>query len=176
MADTRLYRENITFYLAFEEAFADKENITAAEMAAGITAGLVFNLTCALDESGTTFDLGEPDTDDSLSFCQSAGSVSPTFDNPEIVYQAFRSSNPTEVNTANTAFDLLAFPDVEYIAILRVGGAPDEAVAIGDRLRPVSVSTDYPVDVIDAGENIRLQQNFLPAGWVAEEYPFTVAA
>lgn len=176
MVATRLYREHVTFYLAFEEAFADKENITAADMNDGVTAGLVFELTCALDESGTTFDLGESDTDDSLSFCQSAGSVSPTFQNPEVVYQAFRSSNPLDANTATTAFNLLAFPDVEYIAIVRIGGEPNAPVAIDDRLRAVSVTTDYPVDVIDAGENIRIQNNFLNAGWISADYPQIVAA
>lgn len=176
MVDARLTRESVSFYLAFEEAFADRENITADEMNDGITAGLVFAVTCALSEDGTTFDLGESDTDDSLSFCEAAGSVTPTLQNPEVVYEAFRSDDHTDTNTANTTFDLIAHPDVEYIAIVRVGEDPADAVAIGDRLRSVAVTTDFPVDVYGTGENIRVQQNFLNAGWVAEDYPFTVAA
>jgi hypothetical protein len=176
VADEVLFRENVTFYLAFEEAFADIDAIEADEINDGITAGLVFNVTCALNEDGTTFDLGESDSDDSLSFCQAAGSVSPTFQNPEIIYEAFRSFDPTDINTANTTFGLLAFPDVEYVAIVRVGGAPDADVAVGDRLRAVTVKTDYPVDVYGENENIRLTQNFLNAGWVVLPYPYEVAA
>lgn len=175
MVDSALFREHVTFYLAFAEAFADIEDIQASEMNDGINAGLVFNITCALNEDGTTFDIGESDTDDSLSFCQSASAVSPTTKNPEVVYQAFRSKNPTDTNTANTAFGLLAFPDVEYIAIVRVGESPDETVQPGDRLRAVSVMTDYPVDDFGENQNISLTQNFLNAGWVSEDYPQIVA-
>lgn len=175
MSNTTLFREHVTFYLSFAEAFQNIEEITDDEMNDGITAGLVFNITCALNEDGTTHDIGESDTDDSLSFCQSASAVSPTTKNPEIVYQAFRSKDPTDVNTANTAFGLLAFPDVEYIAIVRVGQSPDETVRPGDRLRPVSVMTDYPVDDFGENQNISLTQNFLNAGWVSEDYPQIVA-
>lgn len=164
MADTRLYRENITFWLALPEAFADWENPTAAEMA---NDNLVFNITCSLNEDGTSFDLGDSDTDDSLTFCQRAGAVSPTYYNPEIVYEAERSSDPLAVNVANLAFGLMAFPDIEYFAIMRVGKDSDEVVAIGDRLKSARVKTDLPVDVSGSGENIRIQNSFLNAGDVA---------
>ena len=160
MSDTRLYRENIFLGLAFVEAFADWQAPTAAEL----NGALVEDLTCALNEDGTTFDLGDSDTDDSLSFCQVAGAVSPTFMNPEVVYEAFRSKDATDDNVANTAFGLLAFPDVEYFAILRVGKDSDVAFAVGDRVSLVRVSTDYPVDVAGAGENIRLSNTLLSKG------------
>ena len=166
MADTRLYRENITLALAFPEAFADWEAPTAAEL----NGVLVKNITCALNEDGTTFDLGDSDTDDTITFCQSAGSVSPTFYNPEIVYEAERSLNPTASNTANTAFGLLAFPDTEYFAILRVGKDSDVAFAAGDRVSLVRVSTDLPVDVAGSGENIRLSSALLNKGDVNWNY------
>lgn len=175
MVNAALFREHVSFYLAFAEAFANREDIQAAEMNDGITNGLVFNVTCALNEDGTTFGLGESDTDDSLSFCQAAGAVSPTTQNPEIVYQAFRSTDPVAVNQANTAFGLLAFPDVEYIAIVRVGESPDETVQAGDRLRAVTVATDYPVDDFGENSNVSLTQNFLNAGWVSALYPQIVA-
>lgn len=170
MADTRLYRENVTLALAFPEAFADWEAPTAAEL----NSALVYNITCALNEDGTTFDLGDSDTDDTITFCQAAGSVSPTFYNPEVVYEAERSTLPTATNQANTAFGLLAFPDVEYFAILRVGKDSDVAFAVGDRVSLVRAATDLPVDVAGNGENVRLQQNFLNKGDV--NWGFEVAA
>ena len=166
MTNTRLYRENVTIALALPEAFSDWETPTAAEL----NGALVYDITCALNEDGTTFDLGDSDTDDSLSFCQAAGSVSPTFYNPSVALEAFRSFDPTGSNTANTAFGLLAFPDVEYFAVLRVNGAPDANFAVGDRVSVVRVKTDYPVDVAGAGENIRISNAMLPQGDVNWNY------
>ena len=166
MTNTRLYRENVTFALALPEAFADWEAPTAAEL----NGALVYNITCALNEGGTSFDLGDSDTDDSLSFCQAAGAVSPTYYNPAVAFEAFRSEDPTDDNTANTAFGLMAFPDVEYLAILRVNGAPDAVFAVGERVSLVRVKTDNPVDVIAAGENIRISNAFLSQGDVNWNY------
>lgn len=166
MTNTRLYRENVTFALALPEAFADWEAPTAAEL----NGTLVYNITCALNEDGTSFDLGDSDTDDSLSFCQAAGAVSPTYYNPSVTFEAFRSEDPTDDNTANTAFGLMAFPDVEYFAILRVNGAPDASFAVGDRVSIVRVKTDNPADVIAAGENIRISNAFLAQGDVNWNY------
>ena len=64
MANTRLYRANVTFCLAHPEAFANRTAPTAAEL----NGALVKNITCALNEDGTTFTLGDSDTDDSLTF------------------------------------------------------------------------------------------------------------
>jgi len=166
MTNTRLYRENVTFALAFPQAFANWETPTAAEL----NGALVYNITCALNEDGTTFDLGDSDTDTSLSFCQAAGAVSPTYYNPSVTFEAFRSEDPTDDNTANTAFGLMAFPDIEYLAILRVNGAPDDNFAVGDRVSLVRVKTDNPADVIAAGENIRISNAFLAQGDVNWNY------
>lgn len=166
MTNTRLYRENVTFALALPEAFADWEAPTAAEL----NGSLVYNITCALNEDGTSFDLGDSDTDTSLSFCQAAGAVSPTYYNPSVTFEAFRSEDPTDDNTANTTFGLMAFPDVEYFAILRVNGAPDADFAINDRVSLVRVKTDNPSDVIAAGENIRISNAFLAQGDVNWNY------
>lgn len=170
MADTRLYREAVTLAVAFPEAFDDWEAPTAAEL----NGALVYNITCALNEDGTTFDLGDSDTDDTLTFCQSAGSVNPTFYNAEIVFEAERSENPTASNQANEAFGLLAFADIGYFAIKRIGPESDVAFAIGDRVSLVRVSTDLPADIAGQGENARLGQNFLFKGDV--NWGFEVAA
>lgn len=166
MSDVRLYRENIFLGLAMPEAFANWQAPTAAEL----NGPLVYGITCALNEDGTTFNLADSDTDDTITFCQTAGSVTPTRQNAEVVYEAERSENPTASNQANTAFGLLAFPDIEYFAILRVGKDSDVAFAVGDRVSLVRVATDYPVDVVGNNENVRLSNTFLQKGDINWNY------
>lgn len=166
MANVRLYRENITFLLALPEAFADRTAPTAAEL----NGPLVYNITCALNEDGTEFTLGDSDTDDSLTFCSKAGVSTPTFYNPTVVFEAFRDADTAAAGEFNEAFDLLAWPDVEYIAILRVGERSDTAFAAGDRVKMVGVKTDYGIDVVGNGENVRISQSFLDNDFVNWNY------
>jgi hypothetical protein len=167
MATTRLYRENITFLLAHPEAFADATAPTAAELNG---TDLVFNITCALNEDGTEFTLGDSDTDDTITFCDKAGVSTPTFYNPTVVFEAFRDADIEAAGVFNEAFDLLAFPDIEYIAVLRVGERSDTAFAAGDRIKMVGVKTDYGTDVVGSGENIRIMQTFLNNDFVNWNY------
>ena len=167
MANTRLYRENITFLLAHPEAFANRTAPTAAELN---NTDLVHNITCALNEDGTEFTLGDSDTDDTLTFCSKAGISTPTFYNPTVAMEAFRDADVNATGVFNLAFDLLAFPDIEYIAILRVGGRSDDAFAAGDVIKMVAVKTDFGTDVVASGENIRIAQAFLPNDFVNWNY------
>ena len=167
MATTRLYRENVTFLLAHPEAFADATAPTAAELN---NTDLVFNITCALNEDGTEFTLGDSDTDDSITFCDKAGVSTPTFYNPTVVFEAFRDADKTATGVFNEAFNLIAFPDIEYIAVLRVGERSDTAFAAGDRIKMVGVKTDYGTDVVGNGENIRITQAFLNNDFVNWNY------
>lgn len=170
MANERLFNPATRFWLAFPEAFADWENPTAAEFNANPTndpSGLIFEITCALNQDGTNFDLGDSDTDDSLTFCQVAGAANPTSYNPDITFEIERSKDPLAANTANLAFGLLAWKGVEYFAILSVGEEPGEAVAVGHRVKMARVALDYPSDIIGTGENVRLSQAFAQRGDVA---------
>ena len=167
MANTRLYRENITFLLAHPEAFADRTAPTAAELN---NADLVHNITCALNEAGTEFTLGDSDTDTTLTFCSKAGISTPTFYNPTVKMEAFRDANVTAEGVFNEAFDLLAFPDIEYIAILRIGGKSNDVFAAGQVVKMVGVKTDYGTDVVGNGENIRITQAFLNNDFVNWNY------
>ena len=167
MATTRLYRENVTFLLAHPEAFADATAPTAAELN---NTDLVFNITCALNEDGTEFTLGDSDTDDSITFCDKAGVSTPTFYNPTVVFEAFRDADTAATGVFNEAFDLIAFPDIEYIAVLRVGERSDTAFAAGDRIKMVGVKTDYGTDVVGSGENTRINQAFLNNDFINWNY------
>ena len=158
MANTRMYRANVTFCLAYPEAFADRTAPTAAELNNAI---LVKNITCALNEDGTTFTLGDSDTDDSITFCDAGNVSSPTFYNPEVTMEAFRDADVAATGEFNEAFDLMAFPDVAYIAIMRVGGLSTDVFAAGDRIKMVGVKTDFGIDTLASGENVRITQSFL---------------
>lgn len=174
MSLARLTRDEVyRFYLASRRAFEDWTDPQVDEFNANPTNnpnGLIWNLTCALNTDGTTFDLGEPELDDSLSFCQKAGDAERMADNPSIVFEIFRSRLPWSVasstlasdgfNSANLAMSLLAWRDVEYFAILSVGKADDEPFAVDDRIKMASVSTDWGVDVLGSGENVRMSQDF----------------
>ena len=161
MANERLYRENIYFGLAEVEAIADRTAPTAAEL----NSALVYNVTCALWEDETEFTLGDPDTDDGLTFCSKAGISTPTFDNPTVVYSALLDADRTATGVFNGTKDRLLFPDRQYYAILRIGKDSDVAFAVGDEVKLVLVSTDYPVWTLSSGENARITQNFLNRGF-----------
>lgn len=185
MALARLQGLVHRFWVAAPDHFEDWQNPTVAEMNANPTndpAGSIFNLTCALNTDGTTFDLGDPETDDSLTFCQVAGAETVTGYNPEIVYEIERSrerwmvSDTASFNTANLAFSLLAWRGVEYWAIMSVGKGPEAPVAVGDRLKMVGAATDHIVDVTGSGENIRGQQTFATGRLDGINWNYRVAA
>jgi hypothetical protein len=161
-----MYRANVTLCLAHPEAFADRTAPTAAEL----NSALVKNITCALNEDGTTFTLGDSDTDDSLTFCDEGNLSTPTFYNPEVVFEAFRDADTAAAGEFNEALDLIAFPDIEYIAIQRIGKNSDVAFAATDRIKMVGVKTDFGIDVVGNGENQRISQSFLNNDFVNWNY------
>jgi len=84
--------------------------------------------------------------------------------------EAFRDADKAATGVFNEAFNLLAFPDVEYIAILRVGKDSDTAFAAGDKIKMVGVKTDFGTDVVASGENERINQAFLNNDFVNWNY------
>lgn len=167
MANDRLYRESIRFDLAYIEAFADPSAPTAAELN---NATFVKNVTCALDEDGTEFTLGDPDTDDSLSFCDKAGSSTATFKNPSVTFVGYRDEDRIANGVYNLLFDHIAFADIPYYAILRVGKRSDAVYAVNDYIRLVRVRTDEPVPVLASGENTKISNVLLNDDFVNWNY------
>lgn len=168
--------------LAHPLAFADWQNPTVAELNANPTNdpnGLIWNLSCALNQDGTQFDMGDPETDDSLTFCQVAGTAPITGFSPEIVFQIERSAEPwlvsdaATLDTANLAFSLLAWRGVEYFAWMSVGRGPEDPFEVGDRIKLARVATDHIIDEMGSGENVRGTQTFADRGDVLWNHTLT---
>lgn len=188
MALRRLQRDEVyRFYLASPLAFADWENPTAAELNANPTNdpnGVIFNISCALNQDGTTFNLDDPELDESLSFCQSSGTTERMAENPNVVLEIFRSqaawTNASSTlssdgfNSANLAMTLLAWRGIEYFAIMSIGKDEDAPFAPGDRIKMAEVATDFGIDVMGSGENVRMSNDTAARSRV--NWNYTVAA
>lgn len=174
MALKRLQKDEVyRFYLASKLAFEDWENPTVAELNANPTNdpnGLIWNLSCALDTDTTQFDLDEPDSDDSLTFCQSSGNQEPTEYAATVVYgvqlakERWTDASSTLAadgfNTSTLAQSLLTWRGVEYFAILSVGKDVDAPFAVNDRVKIAEVATDHGIVEGGSGEMLKMTQTF----------------
>jgi len=162
----QLRRTSVSWYLAYPEAFLDRNNPTATEMN---DTDLVFDVTCVVAEDGTTFNLADSDTDDSYSFCDESGVSRPTFYNPECTLALFRDADRAATGEFNKALQWFMFPDISYYIIKRVGGqdnVPGAAVTAGDKLKMQYTKTDLPADTLSSGDPIYLTVEPLQLGWV----------
>jgi hypothetical protein len=166
-----MYRPDVFLGLAYLEAFANYATPTAAELN---NATYVKDLTCALWEDGTEFTLGDSDTDTGLTFCSNAGDTSLTTRNATVTFKSLRDKDRVAAGVFNLAFDHLAFPDIDFYAIQRLGKPNTTAFAIGDRVRLVQVKTDNPQDILAADSSVMIQQNFSLNN--AINWNYTVAA
>jgi len=172
LSDTRLMgEETYRWYIAYKNAFADFEHPTTLELNANPTndpAGLIFNITCALDQGSSQFDLDDPDTDDSLTFCQRSGDKTPKSQSATVVLAANMAEERWLVgssllaangfNTATLTQSLLTWRGIDMYAILSIGKAPSAVFAVGDRVKIAEISTDHVVPNIGSGNNVTLVQ------------------
>lgn len=170
MNDTRLYRGNVFLGLAFREAFVDPTQPKVAELN---NTNLVKDITCATWEDGTEFTLGDSETDTGLTFCSNAGDTTLTTKNATVTYQVLRDRDRSANGVFNLAFDLLAFADVPYFALMRLGKPNIATFAIGDIIRLVQVKTDNPTDIIAADASVFLKQQFAQDDLVNWNYKVT---
>jgi hypothetical protein len=165
LQDDTVYR----WYLASPLAFADWRNPTTAELNANPTNdpnGLIWNISCALDQDSSQFDLDEPDSDDSLTFCQESGIQEATEYSATVVFglqlAKERWTDASSLlagdgfNTSTLAQSLLTWRGVEYFAILSVGKDVDAQFAIGDRLKIAEIETDHGIPEGGTGETYKL--------------------
>ena len=168
MALKRLKKDEVyRWYLASPLAFADWENPTVAELNSNLTNdpdGLIFNITCALSQSDSQFDLDDPELDDTLTFCQSAGNGEVSTRSATVVF-GFQEAKERWLNAGSTleadgfnaatlTRSLLMWRGVPYFAILSVGKDPDALFAVGDRIKMAEIETDLAVLNSGTGGNM----------------------
>jgi hypothetical protein len=161
----QLRRTSVTWWVALDGAFADRNAPTAAEMAGP----LVFELTCAIDEDSTTFQLGDSETDNRYSFCTESGIDRPTSYAPEAEIGFYRDADRTATGAFADAFNLMHAPDIPLYIIQRIGdqdNVPGTAAAVGDKINMQYIRTDYGVDVLNAEDPALMSQSGLQQGWV----------
>lgn len=163
----QLRRTSVTWLVAFPEAFADWRDPQPAEFA---NTELVKNITCAVDEDGTTWTLGDSDTDDRYSYCDESGIDRPTFYNPEVSLGIYRDADRTAAGEFNTALNLFMFPDVDLIIIKRVGdqdNPPSAPVTAGDRVSMQHIKTDYMAEALASEDPVMFEATGIQQGRVA---------
>lgn len=168
----QLRRTSVTWLVAYPEAFADWQNPTAAEL----NGPLVYEITCAVDEDGTTFSLGDSDTDDSYTYCDESGMDRPTFYNPEVTLNILRDADRTATGEFNTAFNLFRHPDIELNIIKRVGdqdNTPGAPVAVGDRISMQNIKTDVMAESLGSEEAVAFEATGLQQGRVLWQHEVT---
>lgn len=179
MALARL-KEDLVYRLGLASplAFGDWRDPKVSELNANPTnlpSALIWNLSCALNTDGTSFNLDDPDLDESLTFCQEAGNGEVMVENATVEFEFERSKgrwldasdvtvpvDPEDdgYNVSNLALSLMAWRDVEFFAWMSVGKGPEEPFAVGDRISLIRVSTDWGIDTVGTGENARMTQGF----------------
>lgn len=170
MVSTRLSRPAQTWALAYNGAFANPATPTAAELNNALYVSL---FSCALTEDSTSLTLNDSDTDDTLTFCDSGQVTNLTFSNPASQWTGLLDANTggsgSTVDLTSLYNKLEAWvmsPDVPYWIISRTGpqNSQDIAFAIGQKIKMASFKTDYPIWVLDASGQERIQQNWLYDG------------
>jgi len=169
MAGTKLLRGNYSVYAFFPEAISNWASPTASALNAAVSAGLGFDISCAITDDSVSINLTDSDTDDSLSICDIGNVSTPTFFNYEVTFDSFRNG-PVSVGSAVAVYEipvnLFSAPDRPYYIVTRIGPAQGTTFAAGQIVNIFGVNTDYPTDVLGDGENILFGSRFKPSGQV----------
>jgi len=169
MAGNKLLRGHFKVAVFFPEAVEDWSEPTAAELNAAITAGLGYDISCALTDDSVSINLTDSDTDDSISICDIGNVSTPTFFNYEVTFDSFRNgpaSAGTPVAVYNVPPALFSAPDLPFYIVKRIGPEQDAVFAAGQEVSIFGVNTDYPTDILGDGENILFGSRFKANGQV----------
>lgn len=168
-----LRRNSVTWILADPAAFADRTKPKVAELNS-INERLILDITCALDEDGTSFTLGSSEQDTRLSFCDGVGASRPGEINPELVLAIFRDKDRNATGAFNKALNWLRHADQMYYLIQRVGdqdtgptnSTPAAPFTATDLVRMMGFRTDFPVDTLADGDPAMITSSALTAGFI----------
>lgn len=169
MAGTKLLRGHFSVYAFFPEAIPNWAAPTGAALQAAITAGLGFDISCALTDDSVSINLTDSDTDDSISICDIGNVSTPTFFNYEVSFDSFRNG-PVASGAAVAVYDLpvklFSNADLPFYILTRIGPNQGDVLAAGQNVSIYGVNTDFPTDVLADGSNILFGSRFKPSGAV----------
>lgn len=172
---TKLLRSNITVLLAYPEAFANPAEPTPAELNDQFVYtsnedAMVFNISCAIQDDGYTFNLNDSDTDDTRSICDVGQVQNPTFKTYEVSFDMFRDADEDAEGVYNLGWNLTKGLDRPFWAVVRVGKPNNAAFAAGDQIRMLGVVTDNGIDLVEDNTLIGWGARFKPDGQVVWNY------
>jgi len=170
MTATKTLRGNTTIWAVRPEVFTAAEwaaGTSAAKWATAITAGLIVDISCAV-EDGYSLNATGSATDSSMSVCDIAEVESPTYKEYEAALSLFRN-RPGTIDTPiyDIALSWLDGLDVPLYLVKRVDKAQGIPVAAGHTLSAYSVTTDNGKDAADDGEMLMFDVRFKTPGGIA---------
>jgi len=159
-------RGNVEIFVAYPEAFANRDAPTAAELN---DTDFVKVISCAVNDD-YTLNASDSDTDGTQSVCDTAVIETPTFMNYEAALNIFTDADQDASGIYNQARDLFKVKGIPLILGKRVGWAQGTAFAAGQVISLFLVKTDNPGDVDAAGSPMQMAARFKPQGWALVEY------
>jgi hypothetical protein len=176
MPYARLTRPNQTWALALDSAFANFATPTLVELN---ERRFVHLISCALTEDGTSMELADSETDDTLTFCSKGNEVTPTQYNVTAQLTWLKDANTGGSGSTvdltslyNKVTAMLGGVDIPYWLISRTGpnASQDINFAAGHRIKMARFLTDYPVDVLENNTPARGQNSLVFTGDVNWNY------
>ena len=171
----KLLRARTTVILAYPEAFADPLKPTAAELNDRFVFstnedGMVFAISCAIEDSSFTANFTDSDTDDERTLCDEGVVQTPVAKNYEFSFDGFRDKNVDAAGVFNLAWRLCMTPDRPFYAYVRLGFEQDAAFANDQDVSIYGLTTDNLQDIVDSGSNTKFGARFQYTGQSKENY------
>lgn len=171
----KLLRARVLVLLAYPEAFANPLKPTAAELNEMFVYtsnedAMVFDVSCAIEDSSLTANFTDSDTDDERTICDEGAVQTPVAKNYEFSFDLFRDKSVDALGVFNLAWRLTQTPDRPYYAYVRIGYDRDVDFADGQDVSIFGVTTDNQQDIVDSGANTKAGARFQYTGQSKENY------
>lgn len=171
----KLLRARVLVLLAYPEAFADPlkpepEELNDRFVYTSNEDAMVFDISCAIEDSSLTANFVDSDTDDERTICDEGVVQTPVAKNYEFSFDGFRDKSVDALGVFNLAWRLVQTPDRPFYAYVRVGHDRDVLFADGHDVSIFGVTTDNVQDIVDSGANTKFGARFQYTGQSKENY------
>lgn len=175
MSGEKTLRGNIRVLMAYPEAFVDPLSPTDDELNDQFVYtsnedAMVFNVTCAIEDSSFTANFTDSDTDDERTLCDEGAVQTPIAKNYEVSWDVFRDKDVDAAGVYNLAWRLAMTPDRPFYVYVSTDADQDAAFADGQDVSIFGVTTDNPQDVVDTGSNTKVGVRFQYTGKAKENF------